>query len=120
MKGENQFCIAPMEAYMKTIKLICFVIALFGLTFNSSVWARGGHHHGHHYGHHRNHIGGLVLGFALGSALRYGLGYSDYSRYNGYGGYGWYNGYGARYYAPYNAYPPVVTVPVVPPAYFQR
>jgi len=60
---------------MKTIKLVCFVIALFGLTFNGSVWARGGHYHGHH----RNHIGGLVLGLALGSALRYGLGYGGYS-----------------------------------------
>ena len=80
---------------------------LFGLTFNGSVWARGGHYHGHH----RNHIGGLVLGLALGSALRYGLGY---------GGYSGYNGYGARYYFPYYAYPPVVTVPIVSPAYFQR
>lgn len=91
----------------KTIKLICFVIALFGLAFNSSVWARGGHHHGHH----RNYIGGLVLGLAVGSALRFGLGY---------GGYSWYNGYGARYYSPYNADPPMVTVPVIPPVYFQR
>jgi hypothetical protein len=96
---------------MKTIKLICFVIALFGLTFNSSVWARGGHHYGHHHGHHRNHIGGFVLGLALGSALRYGLGY---------GGYSGYNGYGTRYYLPHNAYRPVVTVPVVPSVYFQR
>ena len=92
---------------MKTIKLVCFVIALFGLTCNGSVWARGGHYHGHH----RNHIGGLVLGLALGSALRYGLGY---------GGYSGYNGYGARYYFPYNAYPPLVTVPIVSPSYFQR
>jgi len=89
---------------MKTIKLICFVIALFGLTFNSSIWAHGRHHHGHH----RNHIGGLVLGLALGSVLRYGLGY------------GGYNGYGTRYYLRHNAYRPVVTVPVVPSVYFQR
>ena len=89
---------------MKTIKLICFVIALFGLTFNSSIWAHGKHHHGHH----RNHIGGLVLGLALGSVLRYGLGY------------GGYNGYGTRYYLRHNAYRPVVTVPVVPSVYFQR
>jgi len=89
---------------MKTIKLICFVIALFGLTFNSSVWARGRHHHGHH----RNHISGLVLGLALGSALRYGL------RYGGY------NGHGTRYFLPHNAYRPVITVPVVPSVYFQR
>jgi hypothetical protein len=92
---------------MKTIKLICFVIALFGLTFNSSIWAHGRHHHGHH----RNHIGGLVLGLALGSVLRYGLGY---------GGYSGYNGYGTRYYLRHNAYRPVVTVPVVPSVYFQR
>lgn len=96
---------------MKTIKLICFVVALFGLTFNSSVWARGRHHHGHHHGYHQNHIGGLVFGLALGSALRYGLGY---------GGYSGYNGYGTRYYLPHNAYRPVVTVPVVPSVYFQR
>ena len=101
---------------MKTIKLICFVIALFGLTFNSSVWARGGHHHRHH----RNHIGGLVLGLALGSAIRYGLGHGGYSGYNGFGGYSRYNGYGTRYYLHHNAYRPVITVPVVPSVYFQR
>ena len=98
------FYMNPMEAYMKKLKLICFVIALFGLTLNSSVWARGGHHHGHH----RSHIGELVLGMAVGSVIRYGLGYEAHSRYNS---------YGSRYYLPHNAYQPVVRVPVMPRRY---
>jgi len=64
----------PMGAYMKKLKLICFVIALFELALNSSVWARGGHY--------RSHIGELVLGMAAGSVIRYGLGYEAHSRYN--------------------------------------
>ena len=47
----------PMGAYMKKLKLICFVIALFELALNSSIWARGGHY--------RSHIGELVLGMAV-------------------------------------------------------
>lgn len=65
------FYMNPMEAYTKKLKLICFVVALFGLTLNSSVWALRGHHH---HGHHRSHIGGLILGLAVGSVIRYGLG----------------------------------------------
>ena len=61
---------------MKKLKLIYFVVALFGLTLNSSVLARGDHHH---HGHHRSHIGELVLGMAVGSVIRYGLGYEAHS-----------------------------------------
>lgn len=39
---------------MKKLKLIYFVIALFELALNSSVWARGGHY--------RSHIGELGSG----------------------------------------------------------
>ena len=85
---------------MKKLKLICFVIALFGLALNSSVWARGGHH--------RSHIGELVLGMAVGSVIRYGLGYEAHSRYNS---------YGSRYHLPHNAYQPVVRVPIMPRRY---
>jgi hypothetical protein len=85
---------------MKKLKLICFVITLFGLTLNSSVWARGGHH--------RSHIGELVLGMAVGSVIRYGLGYEAHSRYNS---------YDSRYYLPHNAYQPVVRVPIMPRRY---
>jgi len=51
------FYMNPMGAYMKKLKLICFVIALFELALNSSIWARGGHY--------RSHIGELVLGMAV-------------------------------------------------------
>ena len=100
---------------MKTLKLMCLIIALLGLVPTSSVWARGGHHHGYRgYG-----------GFGLGLGLGYGLGYGGYGRYGlGYGGYGWgYPGYGfgyGGYYPPYYAYPPMETVPAAPPVYIEQ
>lgn len=89
-----------MGAHMKKIHLICFVITLFRLTFNGSVWARDGHHYGH-----RKNTGGLVLGLAVGSALRYGLNYTGHSIYNG---------YGQHYYLPYSAHPPAAAAPKIP------
>lgn len=80
---------------MKKLKSICFVIALFELTLNSSVWARGGHY--------RSHIGELVLGmvqdqsYAMAWDMRHTAGTISY---------------GSRY-LPHNAYQPVVRVPVM-------
>ena len=97
---------------MRTLKLTCLILILFGSISTNSVWARGGHHHGHHHG---------WGGFGLGLGLGYGLGYGYYRSF---GGYGWgYPGYRYRYggyYPPYYAYPPVVAVPSSPPVYIQQ
>jgi len=89
-----------MGAHMEKIHLICFVITLFRLTFNGSVWARDGHHYGHRKPYWR-----ASSRTCVGSALRYGLNYAGHSIYNG---------YVQHYYLPYSAHPPVAAAPKVP------
>lgn len=84
----------PVEAYLKTIKLLCLITILFGSITSGSIWAWGGHGGGHYYG------GWGYRGFLLG--LNYGLGYG---RFGGYGSYGLdYRGYGLGYGGSYSPY----------------
>ncbi len=102
-----------MEAYLKTIKLMCLVIVLLGSIPANSAWARGGHGGGHHFGGHHfggHHFGGHHFGgFGLGLGLGYGLGYGGYwPYYGGYGlGYRGFGGYGLGYGG---SYPPAVYI----------
>jgi len=103
-----------MEAYMKTIKLLCLIAVLLGSITNGTIWARGGGHGGggHGGGGHfgGGHFGGGHFGgghyfgghgFGLGLGLGYGYGgywpyYGGYGLgYRGFGGYGL--GYGGGY-----------------------
>ena len=84
---------------MKQNSIACFVIMLICIITSNNVWAHGGGGHGGggHFGggHFGGHHGGW--GFSRGF---YGLGF----------------GFGPGYYG----YPPVVTVPAIPPVYIQQ
>ena len=99
----------PVEAYLKTTKLLCLILVLFVSITSGSIWARGGHGGGHHGGGHHfdggHHFGGghHYGGYGLGWGLGLGYGYDGYWPY--YGGYysPYYSGYGGNY-------PPVVYI----------
>lgn len=109
---------------MKQNSIACFVIMLICIITSNNVWAHGGGGHGGgghfggggqfgggHFGggHFGGHHGGW--GFSRGF---YGLGFGFGPGYYG-GYYPFYGGYGGYY-----GYPPVVTVPAIPPVYIQQ
>ena len=49
----------PVEAYLKTTKLLCLILVLFVSITSGSIWARGGHGGGHHGGGH--HFDGAII-----------------------------------------------------------
>lgn len=94
---------------MTNRRWIYWVIILFALALNDSVWARGGHGHRHHHLNFGINVGGYYPGF-YGSGF-YGPGFYGYRSY----------GYPDPFFnRPFYNYPQTVIVPVTPPVYIQQ
>ena len=121
-----------MEVIMKTIKLMCLLIAIFGLASTGTVFADsgkyyygggknyyGGGKHFKHFKHHKHHKHHYRGGRHFGRSYYGGRGYYDRGFYRGYGGYGFRIGFGG-YFPRYYAHSPIVVVQQAPPVYVQR